>query len=597
MKRNQAIDTATGQSLRIRMILLLAAVSVSLLSVTLIALLLLTQMNITSLQELVFGGPRNFSLRPAFALLTVPAVIGTAAVAWLAYSITTSVSRFLAASGRFVKAMAEGRFDPPDIAATTPLYLSLNNLSESLRERSSRIGAVRDHLVSIDNKLERTTRHLAKSDRDLETAASRVAAYIDNSGISSGALSRGIDLLEEATSSTGRMVRDLDANIRGVTSHSGRLEKSCNEVGPSVTEMVAAMGALCSGILNLQQLSNETASSAARMMPSIKKIEKTAQDASTISEQLKSDAEAGRQATEETVKGMRFIRDASRLTSEAIKSLWQRVDDVGAILSVIEEVAEQTDLLALNATIIAAQAGDQGRGFAVIADEIRELAERTSSSTREISAVIGGVREDTRRAVDEIHRVETSIAAGERLSHLADGALRKIVAGILQADSELSRVESATVEQAQLSRSIDESVQGMAGMVRRIATLSTEQTRAGTLLVTAVERLQGHANHVRQSAAVQADTGAMLARTAAEALDAIGEIRSVGDSRAVADETAVSALAALLESLAGRRGSITSLEAAGNALKKELILLEGEISGPSAQVPPSDAPTATDKPA
>jgi len=113
---------------------------------------------------------------------------------------------------------------------------------------------------------------------------------------------------------------------------------------------------------------------------------------------------------------MQAIRNSSRITAEVIETLSLRANDIGAILSVIDEVAEQTSLLALNAAIIAAQAGDHGKGFAVVADEIRELAERTSSSTREIATVVNGVQEETRRAVDAISLAEASITEGVRLS-------------------------------------------------------------------------------------------------------------------------------------------------------------------------------------
>ena len=197
------------------------------------------------------------------------------------------------------------------------------------------------------------------------------------------------------------------------------------------------------------------------MDATIRQVEKNAMDSASISETVRSDAEIGKNAVLEAIAGMQAIRASSQITSEVVETLSLRVNDIGAILSVIDEVAEQTNLLALNAAIIAAQAGEHGKGFAVVADEIRELAERTSSSTREIAAVIKGVQEETRRAVDAISQAEESIAAGEKLSQRSGAALEKIVTGVQRAGIQVSEIAKATVEQARGSQSIREAMESV----------------------------------------------------------------------------------------------------------------------------------------
>ena len=153
---------------------------------------------------------------------------------------------------------------------------------------------------------------------------------------------------------------------------------------------------------NLMEAANITSSSVMEMDSSIKQVEKNALDTAAVSEEVKRDAEVGKEAVEATIAGINAIKNSSRITSEVITTLSERANDIGAILSVIDDVAGQTNLLALNAAIIAAQAGEHGKGFAVVAEEIKGLAERTSSSTREIAEVIKGVQDETRRAVEAI---------------------------------------------------------------------------------------------------------------------------------------------------------------------------------------------------
>jgi methyl-accepting chemotaxis protein len=143
-----------------------------------------------------------------------------------------------------------------------------------------------------------------------------------------------------------------------------------------------------------------------------------------------------------------------------VSQLNQSIQKIDQIANVIKEIADQTNLLALNAAIEAARAGEQGRGFAVVADEVRKLAERTSSSTQEISGVINSIRAETDSAVNAMGNIEIEVKKGAELSQQTGDVLKQILAAASKATLSVGNIVSSTKEQASstenVARNLDE---------------------------------------------------------------------------------------------------------------------------------------------
>ena len=315
------------------------------------------------------------------------------------------------------------------------------------------------------------------------------------------------------------------------------------------------------------------------MDATIRQVEKNAKDSAAISETVRSDAEIGKNAVLEAIAGMQAIRVSSRTTSEVVETLSLRVNDIGAILLVIDEVAEQTHLLALNAAIIAAQAGEQGKGFAVVAEEIRELSERTSSSTREIATVIKGVQEETRRAVNAINEAEESIAAGEKLSQRSGAALEKIVSGVERTGIQVSEIAKATIEQARGSQSIREAMESVEEMVSSIATSSREHSRSTEMISAAVERMKNLTAHLRTSTREQSRASSMIARSTEDVTSMVTQIREA--CRLQVDSSSL--IAKSVNNIEGATNAnsraTTVMNSAVTDLTQQIYLLEKEMAG------------------
>ena len=523
------------------------------------------------------------SIRIKIVVSAAITIIVIALIALCSYFITTSVTRPLRRCVDFAKAMAGGRLDARlevrGGGEAADLAHAMNIMAENLHSMVARIGSASEVLTSIDTNLENAARQVVSSAQMQEKSVLETSRAVVRINESLHEVYDGIDKLSESSTGTSASSLEMAATIEEIAMSAEKLGEAVDEVSSSITEMASSIKEIGTSIVNLLDASTMTASSIAEMDATIKQVEKNAMDSASISETVRSDAEIGKNAVLEAITGMQAIRASSRITSEVVETLSLRVNDIGAILSVIDEVAEQTNLLALNAAIIAAQAGEHGKGFAVVADEIRELAERTSSSTREIAAVIKGVQEETRRAVDAISQAEESIAAGEKLSQRSGAALEKIVTGVERAGIQVSEIAKATVEQARGSQSIREAMESVEDMVESIAQSSREHTRGTDMISAAVERMKDLTIHVRTSTREQSRASNLIARSTEDVTAMVDQIRDACRSQ-VESSALISKSVNNIEGATVANSHATKvMNAAVTDLTHQIDLLEKEMTG------------------
>ncbi|MFZ1289429.1 MAG: methyl-accepting chemotaxis protein [Melioribacteraceae bacterium] len=195
----------------------------------------------------------------------------------------------------------------------------------------------------------------------------------------------------------------------------------------------------------------------------------TSKNISSVAESSKNAgiiAREGNEVVAKTIIGMNQIAEVVTEAAKTVEKLGKSSEKIGAIIKVINEIADQTNLLALNAAIEAARAGEHGRGFAVVADEVKKLAERTTTATTEISGMIKEIQDDTKRAVSSIYSGRTEVEKGKLLTNKAGESLEKInKATNLLADL-ISQIATASEEQSATSEQISKSVEGISRVTR-----------------------------------------------------------------------------------------------------------------------------------
>jgi methyl-accepting chemotaxis protein len=200
-----------------------------------------------------------------------------------------------------------------------------------------------------------------------------------------------------------------------------------------------------------------------------KTIMETTKNSSIAADSAKnsgSTAKEGGKVVAETIEGMNRIADVVRSSAETVQALGKSSDQIGEIVQVIDDIADQTNLLALNAAIEAARAGEQGRGFAVVADEVRKLAERTTKATKEIAGMIKQIQKDTSNAVISMSKGTEEVEKGKALADKAGESLKEIILGAVKVVDVITQVAAASEEQSSTSEEISRSIEAINNVTR-----------------------------------------------------------------------------------------------------------------------------------
>lgn len=313
-------------------------------------------------------------------------------------------------------------------------------------------------------------------------SAGDLAKTIADNDLTTDIIADGRDEVTELLDSLHSMQNTLRENMANISNSSGQLASSSEELSVVTDETVQ----------NLDQQNNELEQAATAINELTVAIEEVANNAVETSDESSSAADITREGlikVQNTVESIdRLFRTISE-TSQGIESLSSRVSDVASVLDVIRGIAEQTNLLALNAAIEAARAGEAGRGFAVVADEVRALASRTQESTKEIEGIISAVEAGTDRAVGAMN--ESSKSANETLTYgkKAGESLEKIATAIERINERNASSASAAEQQAQVAREVDKNVVKVRDLGTQNITGANQTNSASQQLARLAEKL------------------------------------------------------------------------------------------------------------
>ncbi len=364
------------------------------------------------------------------------------------------------------------------------MVANINHSIKEIEKKSKEAESASIKAKNAQDKAVEQQEYLAKNTKVILTEMEKfangdlsVSVIAENSDDEIGQLFSGFN---RAVQNIKQMIINVHEAVQAAASASNQISASSEELAAGAQEQSAQ--------------ASEVASAIEEMATTIMETTKNLTAATSNAKYAGTVANDGGKDVEDTIKGMGRIAEVVKKAAETVEKLGASSDQIGEIILVIDEIADQTNLLALNAAIEAARAGEHGRGFAVVADEVRKLAERTTNATKEIAVMIKQIQLDTHGAVESISTGKIEVETGKELAGKADNSLRLIIGSSKKVVDDITQVASASEEQSSAAEQISRSIEGINNVTQETAQGTQQIAKAAEDLNRLTENLQNLIN-------------------------------------------------------------------------------------------------------
>jgi methyl-accepting chemotaxis protein len=305
--------------------------------------------------------------------------------------------------------------------------------------------------------------------------------------VANGNLTIGVHTASNDSSSIMASIRMMVENLRHLISQTVDISSG---IASASNQLHATSEHIATGAEEVANQSNTVATASEEMSATSTDIARNCSMAADAAQQTTQSATNGAAIVQETINGMTLIAERVQSSAKTVEALGARSDQIGAIVGTIEDIADQTNLLALNAAIEAARAGEQGRGFAVVADEVRALAERTTRATREIGDMIKAIQKETGEAVKAMEEGVREVEKGTATSMESGQALEEILERINEVSMQINQIATAAEEQTATTGEVSSNILQITDVVHQTARGAEETASAAAQLAGEAQQLQ-----------------------------------------------------------------------------------------------------------
>jgi ABC-type transport system substrate-binding protein/methyl-accepting chemotaxis protein len=465
------------------------------------------------------------------------------------------------------------------------LLLNLDALARQLRYIVGRLQRAADSIDAVVGEVLRGTQTLSAGVIDEAKSVEETSSSISEINASMHSVGGNLQRLSNLSQSTSTSVMQMATSINHVSENADELAQYVEETASAIEQMAVSIRKVAETTQALAESAEKTAGAMEAIDNSTRSIGESVNETTVLSEEVARSADSGSQLVAETAASMTKIKGAIDAATETITRLGKKSDQIGEVTHVINEIADRTHLLALNAAILAAQAGSQGRGFRIVADEIKELSERTSASTREIEEMIKAVREDVTEAIERVTVGGARAEEGVDLASRATELLVEIRDKTNAASDRIRLIADSTAIQAAESHTVLEAADLVRQQARGIERATSEQALTSRHIGERALHMSELTEQVRRATGEQAQVSKYIASAMEELTMVVEQIRIASDEQSAGADQVLRAIETIKEVVDRNQASISGINSAVDLLVREAELLNREVEAFQLPVP------------
>jgi ABC-type transport system substrate-binding protein/methyl-accepting chemotaxis protein len=465
------------------------------------------------------------------------------------------------------------------------LLMNLDGLARRLRYIVGRLQRAADSIETVVGEVLRGTQMVSSGVLDEAKSVEETSRSIAEINGLMHSVAESLQTLLNLSQSTSGSVGSMATSINQVSENADELAQFVEETARAIEEMANSVRKVADSTEALAESAEKTVRAMEAIDNSTQSIGESVNETTMLADEVARTADSGSELVAETAASVSKIKTAIDAATETITRLGKRSDQIGEVTRVINEIADRTHLLALNAAILAAQAGTQGRGFRIVADEIKELSERTSASTREIEEVIKAVREDVTETIERVAVGRQRADEGVDLASRAAALLSEIRDKTNAASDRIRVIADSTAIQAAESHTVLEAAELVRQQARGIERATGEQALTSRHIGERALHMSELTEQVRRATREQARVSRTIAGAMEELTRAVEQIRAASDEQSAGADQVMRAVETIKEVVTRNQASISGINSAVDLLVREAELLNREVESFQLPVP------------